>query len=162
MTAAIFGNDNSDKSRHSSDLKIRLQTASKTIKVEGEQFDLEAKILAGNVLLKNQTTVIFALLDSDLVLPVHVADRVVIGRIDADGSDKVDIDLMPYEGRKLGISRRHAALYRSRHTVSLVDLNSSNGTYLNGIRLVPHQPRLLREGDEVRMGNMRFRITFDR
>jgi pSer/pThr/pTyr-binding forkhead associated (FHA) protein len=87
---------------------------------------------------------------------------VVIGRPDIESGDKVDIDLTPYGGRERGVSRRHAVLYRTVFTVSIVDLNSSNGTYLNGVRLVPHQPRLLREGDEVRLGNMRFHTYFDR
>ena len=134
---------------------------SRTIKLDSNEFKYDPKNLAGNALLKNQTTVVFSLIDTEVTLPIHVADRVVIGRLDHEGIEKIDIDLMPYGARERGVSRQHAALYRTRHTVSLVDLKSSNGTYLNGVKLVPLQPRLLREDDEVRLGNMRFRIYFD-
>jgi len=146
----------------SSNIKKHVQSASRTIKIATNDLNLEAKTLAGNALLKNHTTVVFALNESDLVLPIHIKDRIVIGRLDVDSTEEVDIDLLPYGARANGVSRRHAALYRTRHTVSLVDLNSSNGTYLNGVKLIPLQPRLLREEDEVRLGNMRFHVHFDR
>ena len=136
--------------------------SSRTIKLDSNEFKIDPKNSAGNALLKNQTTVVFSLVDTDVLLPIHVADRIVIGRLDFDSIEKIDIDLMPYGARERGVSRQHAALYRTRHTVSLVDLKSSNGTYLNGLKLVPLQPRLLREDDEVRLGSMRFRINFDR
>ena len=140
----------------SSDLRERLQT----IKFDTHEFDLEAKTLTGNALLKNHTTVVFALMDTDISLPIHVADRVTIGRLDFNTSEKTDIDLMPYGGRDRGVSRRHAALYRTRHTVSLVDLKSSNGTYLNEVKLLPYQPRLLREDDEVPSGEYAISCLF--
>ena len=46
------------------------------------------------------------------------------------------------------VSRRHAALQRTKHGWSIVDLNSSNGTFVNGER-VSEQGRPLRDGDEV-------------
>jgi hypothetical protein len=142
-------------------LRAQLKAASKTDKIDSRELHLEAKAIAGNALLKNHTTVAFALIDSEVLLPIHIADRLIIGRLDMEGGEAVDIDLSPYGGRERGVSRRHMVLYRTRYTVSLADLNSTNGTYLNGVRLIPHQPRLLREGDEVRLGNMRFHTYFD-
>ena len=142
------------------DFRKQLRGVSKTIKFATREFDLETKPYAGNALLKKRTTVMFALMDSRTLLPIHVADRVVIGRLDVASSENAEIDLTPYNGRELGVSRRHAALYRQRNTMTLADLDSSNGTYLNGIKLISHQPRLLREDDEVRLGNMQFRVYF--
>jgi hypothetical protein len=134
--------------------------SSKTVQVDPNEFEFETKTLAGNVLFKNHRTVVFAMIDSEILLPIPVVSRVTIGRVD-DESEDVDIDLTPYGGRERGVSRRHATLYRTQHTLSLVDLKSTNGTFLNGTRMTPHQPRLLREGDEVRLGNMRFHIYFE-
>ena len=47
------------------------------------------------------------------------------------------------------VSRRHAELRRSDKTFTVTDLNSSNGTYVNGKRVQGHQ---LANGDEVQMG----------
>jgi predicted component of type VI protein secretion system len=48
------------------------------------------------------------------------------------------------------VSRRHAKLTRSGEAFFLEDLGSSNGTYLNGTRLVARQP--LMSGDKIRLG----------
>ncbi|HWE36019.1 MAG TPA: GGDEF domain-containing protein [Isosphaeraceae bacterium] len=51
------------------------------------------------------------------------------------------------------ISRHHAALKADDDGhVRLVDLGSTNGTYLNGERVAPHTPILLRDGDRIRFG----------
>ena len=71
-----------------------------------------------------------------------------------------DVDLAPYGAAEQGVSRRHAVIRRGEDTLTLVDLGSTNGTHLNGQRLIPHQPRVLRDGDEVRLGKLVFHIFF--
>jgi hypothetical protein len=84
----------------------------------------------------------------------------MIGRHDGKLGEKAHLDLTPYGGLRAGVSRMHAVLYRTQHTISLADLGSTNGTYLNSMKLVPHQPRFLRDGDEVGLGNMQFHVSF--
>ena len=54
------------------------------------------------------------------------------------------------------ISRIHARLSRSGEGVFLTDLNSTNGTYKNGLRLEPSETVPLAVGDEVRLGRLEF------
>lgn len=49
------------------------------------------------------------------------------------------------------VSRRHAELRRADEGWTLRDLNSANGTYLNGVRL--QRPTRLKRGDQVRVGS---------
>lgn len=49
------------------------------------------------------------------------------------------------------VSRRHAELRSSDNGWSLVDLNSANGTYINGVRLT--KPVRLKHGDQIRVGS---------
>ena len=42
----------------------------------------------------------------------------------------------------------------------LLDTYSSNGTYINGHRLPPDEPRALRHGDEVCFGNLTMHVYF--
>jgi len=49
-----------------------------------------------------------------------------------------------------GISRRHARLVRAGSDVVLEDLNSSNGTSVNGENI---SQRILRDGDKIRLGS---------
>lgn len=51
-------------------------------------------------------------------------------------------------------SRQHARLQSGSEGWSLVDLESTNGTYLNGQRLLPHQPYRLHPGDRIAIGSV--------
>jgi pSer/pThr/pTyr-binding forkhead associated (FHA) protein len=50
------------------------------------------------------------------------------------------------------ISRRHAAIVWDSTRCSVTDLSSSNGTFINGRRLMPNVPEALRPGDRVSFG----------
>ncbi|GCE10782.1 FAD-dependent oxidoreductase [Tengunoibacter tsumagoiensis] len=50
------------------------------------------------------------------------------------------------------VSRQHAEIQHYEDKYLLYDLGSSNGTYLNGTRLVKQQPYLLSQQDEIRIG----------
>jgi molecular chaperone DnaK (HSP70) len=54
------------------------------------------------------------------------------------------------------VSRLHAEFLASQKNLELVDLGSTNGTYVNSERLTPNQPRPLAAGDELRFGNSKF------
>ena len=49
------------------------------------------------------------------------------------------------------VSRRHAELRREEGRLVLYDLNSVNGTYLNGVRV--SKPSTLKHGDQIRIGS---------
>jgi pSer/pThr/pTyr-binding forkhead associated (FHA) protein len=53
------------------------------------------------------------------------------------------------------LSRKHARIYREGGQVSVEDLGSSNGTYVNGRRVQGRQP--VSPGDVVRFGDLSFR-----
>jgi phage tail-like protein len=50
------------------------------------------------------------------------------------------------------VSRHHAELRMEPEGPTLTDLRSSNGTFVEGIRLPPNQPRLLTNGAQVQIG----------
>jgi len=55
--------------------------------------------------------------------------------------------------RDHGVSRHHARLQRDPRGWLLTDEGSTNGTYVNGQRLPPHEPYLLRPGDRIALGS---------
>ncbi len=55
-----------------------------------------------------------------------------------------------------GISRQHARLTPGDDGVTIEDLGSSNGTYLNGQRVTRE---IARQGDEIRFDTQRFRLV---
>jgi len=50
------------------------------------------------------------------------------------------------------VSRRHAEIHTQAQGSAIVDLGSTNGTYLNGQRLVPHTPYALQAGCQLYLG----------
>lgn len=60
---------------------------------------------------------------------------------------------LPVRDRRL--SRLHAAIrYEAPHGFVLYDLNSTNGSYVNGIRI--RQAYALQDGDNIRLGSLNF------
>lgn len=55
-----------------------------------------------------------------------------------------------------GISRYHAKLTFDNNQMVLEDLDSVNGTYVDGVRIPGSEPRLLRGGEEIQIGDVRF------
>ena len=84
----------------------------------------------------------------------------VIGRHDPEGGFIPEIDLLPFGGYRMGISRRHASITLSGKRLSVRDLGSSNGTSLNGNKLDKYEAHQLRDGDKLRMGNLTFYVRF--
>jgi hypothetical protein len=68
------------------------------------------------------------------------------------------VDLAAFQGLEHGVSRRHALLRRFGLDVAIVDLGSTNGTWLSGVRIQPHQPVILRSGDRVLLGRLPVQI----
>jgi hypothetical protein len=92
------------------------------------------------------------------VLPI--ADSLIIGRTTPLPEQQPDVDLEPYMAQRNGVSRLHLKITRSHDLIYVTDLRSMNGTRLNGYRLVPHQERILRSGDELIVGRLKVSVSF--
>lgn len=69
------------------------------------------------------------------------------------GKQKGEVNLVLED---VSVSRLHARIYKEENIVYLEDLNSTNGTFKNGLRLQPYEKRRLEEGDEIRIGKLLF------
>lgn len=54
------------------------------------------------------------------------------------------------------LSRMHARFSRTGKSVYITDLNSTNGTFRNGMRLTPNASEMIEPGDEIRLGKLKF------
>lgn len=86
----------------------------------------------------------------------------IVGRTDGK-TFTADLDLSPLGAATLGVSRAHAALAfdTSRSIMTLTDMNSMNGTYLNGLRITPQDIHDLQSGDQIRFGRLVVRVSFE-
>ena len=96
------------------------------------------------------------------IFDANAVEELVMGRLDPDTNTAPEIDLEPFGAADKGVSRKHAVIVRREGSLNIMDLGSYNGTYLNGQRLVAQQPRILRDGDDLRLGHLVLHIKFAR
>lgn len=133
-----------------------------TRKIQNETNDASAKATWGSARFGEDSHVILHVRDATTPIKLPAAPRLTMGRSDAGTTNKPSIDFAPYGALDKGVSRSHAAIELSEDTLTIVDMGSANGTFLNGQRLVPNQPRVLRDGDEIRLGKLIAHIYFER
>jgi len=85
----------------------------------------------------------------------------LIGRSDPRHNILPDIDLTELDTQKI-TSRRHACIEFDQKVYTVTDLESANGTSLNGQRLQSKKPEQLVEGDEITFGKNGLRFIFHR
>jgi pSer/pThr/pTyr-binding forkhead associated (FHA) protein len=108
------------------------------------------------VMVKNWVTL--HLMDTGQVLPLAERNEFTIGRISEGQPIMPDIDLSPYQAYASGVSRLHAVIKREASHIFLMDLDSANGTYVNGKRLNPNVEHTLKNGDVVALGKLKIQI----
>jgi pSer/pThr/pTyr-binding forkhead associated (FHA) protein len=91
---------------------------------------------------------------------VVVDDEITLGRVDEHTSFLPDVNLSRMAAWEKGVSRLHAAIRRSENNLYLIDLASTNGTFLNGERIPAREPQLLHHNDTVRLGLFEMRLSF--
>ena len=91
---------------------------------------------------------------SNTTLPLPAAAQAIVGRADPVSNFFPDLDLTPHGAIAGGVGRRHARLFVQAGQLLLEDLDSTNGTFHNRVRLTPRQPVALADGDEVHFGTL--------
>ena len=85
--------------------------------------------------------------------------EILVGRLDAAHGIFPELDLTTDGGLEQGVSRRHARIYTRDGTCFVEDLDSTNGTFLNGERLTPYLPYAFQDGDELMFGTMHISVS---
>ena len=97
-------------------------------------------------------------LEAISTLGVEVSGQLTVGRADPDEGYVPAIDLGPYGAHDAGVSRRHAILFSAEGGVYIRDLDSTNGTRINGFDLEPNQAYKLHEGDRLEFGHVQMQF----
>ncbi len=98
-------------------------------------------------------TIVFSIAGHDRPLFVRRQPEIVLGR-SAPGEPSPTIDLTPYHGQKMGVSRRHVVIRFEEKQATIEDLGSVNGTWINENRIDPNKPHPLHNGDYLRLGHL--------
>lgn len=108
--------------------------------------------------ISGELRLILKCVEPQTVISVPIKEQsLIVGRTVDDFTP--DIDLNRANGEHCGVSRRHAAFTLRESDLYLEDLNSLNGTMINGFQLLPTKSYLLRNGDEIEFGALRMTVS---
>jgi hypothetical protein len=130
-----------------------------------QKFSTDSEELRGEIFyvdeMPNQgaTWITLHLLETGDILPFSERNEITLGRLSENQPIEPDIDLTPFKAFDNGVSRLHAVIRHNEGNVVLVDLGSSNGTYVNGMRIMPNIEQPLRHGDIVALGKLKMQIV---
>ena len=100
---------------------------------------------------------------------VRFSEQDMTGRLyGRDRGNRIDLRTLPLTVGKApaysdvvladpSVSRVHARIYKGEDgCIEIRDLDSTNGTYINGEKMEPNEKRRVQRGDEVRFGNVEY------
>jgi hypothetical protein len=100
-------------------------------------------------------------LENGQMITTQVERAFVLGRASAEiKTSETLVDLTQFGALELGISRVHAMIRLSKGGYQLIDLESSNGTWLENQRLVPKEPYPLESGNRIRVGRLNLLVFY--
>lgn len=91
---------------------------------------------------------------------IEMTDQIRVGRPDSASGILPELNLADDDAAEMGVSRMHAIIQASNQGLVLIDLGSTNGTLLNNSPLSPQLPYPLKNGDEIRFGDLLVHILF--
>jgi hypothetical protein len=115
----------------------------------------------GHDSLPRKAQVWLQFLPSGICVALPLDRPVILGRqpLPDDHCDLVDLtDLAGFEH---GVSRAHCMVQRRGTRLVVIDLGSTNGTFLNDQPVLPYQERILAHGDRLILGTLHLELFFD-
>jgi len=122
--------------------------------------DAPSKRGGGTDTLGVEGVLILQVSDDASPIMIQIRQEIVLGRVTELSDQATFINLSPYGADAAGVSRRHARLLRDNLAVYLMDLNSTNGTRLNGELLPAGVEKRIRDGDELMLGRLKVYVYF--
>ena len=102
----------------------------------------------------------FLIMRLSKTIVVRTEEDFFIGRDDDEFILKPLVNLAEFDGFAMGVSRRHAMICPVKHGYEVIDLISTNGTWLDGRRLAPNKPYPLAPGAQLRVGREQLLVIY--
>jgi hypothetical protein len=99
-------------------------------------------------------------IESRRELRLPAISLIYMGRRDDELNIYPHVDLTYDGAAALGVSRNHARIHQGDRGTYIEDLNSTNGTFVNGLRLYPSRLYPLDHGDMLRLGKLKLVVKF--
>ena len=101
-------------------------------------------------------------IDNGKLIPVTDKTEFTVGRASEGQPITPDVDLSEFNAFDFGVSRLHIVVRLKEEKLSIMDLGSSNGTFINSIRVPVNSEQSISSGDVVSLGKFRIQILVNR
>jgi len=98
---------------------------------------------------------------SELFMALELRGDIVIGS-NPGSNEGLDVNVSGLDGYGQGVSRRHVLLRPTREKLYLLDLNSTNGTSINGMPATIGRAYTLADGDLFSLGRLHLQLKIAR
>ena len=102
------------------------------------------------------------IIDNGKLIPVTDKTEFTVGRASDGQPITPDVDLGEFNAFDYGVSRLHIVVRLVGEKLSIMDLGSSNGTFINGVRIPVNMEQPISSGDIVSLGKFRIQILVNR
>lgn len=89
------------------------------------------------------------------IIPITDARPIIVGR-----TSRADLDLSMFGQVARNVSRQHAQISLTNGRLTIIDLDSRNGTYIGKRKLEAGKPVFIRKDDVIRLGSLEMSIIF--
>jgi len=98
------------------------------------------------------------IISSGKIIPIRDYKEITIGRYSKGAPLIPDVDLSDHKAYESGVSRIHASIQISEECITVTDLESVNGTRINGRKITPNEPYTVKNGDILTLGKFKIQI----
>lgn len=140
--------------------KATTERTVETIAVRPNLTPAQLRQILGSAFFNQNALLVLSIEANQEPLIIDPLPQTYLGRYEENPSESLHLNLTPFGAKEKGVSRIHALLHRNEFTIEVQDLDSKNGTYLNGDRLPTQQLQVLRDRDEIILGALPIRIAF--
>ncbi len=84
----------------------------------------------------------------------------LLGRFNSAKPRTNHIDLSPFGAQERGVSRIHAQIHMEDDILYITDMDSTNGTYLDGVKLLPNQQHRIRQKSDIMLGRLHIQVMY--
>lgn len=111
--------------------------------------------------LNPEAQVSLLLIDGNQSIPLVGRQEFTIGRVTEGQPILPDVDLTEFDAYAHGVSRLHATIKIVAGIMFVLDLGSSNGTRINGKKILPNIEYPIKPGDVLVLGRLQMKIVVD-
>lgn len=132
-----------------------------TLIITSDATDMDSIPKWGEVRFRQQNELVLMAKGYSDKLILRVINSLILGRkADGNETDGADVDLNVFDAYARGVSKQHAVIEFDGRVLTIRDLDSRNGTFINMQAVAAKAHRVLRDNDVIHLGNLELLVHF--